>query len=61
MDTGMQKTKSDELCEWCGNLQSRPCHACRINYDHMNCGEGHPKFQMLPYKYCPMCGRELCL
>lgn len=46
-------------CEWCGNLEERPCHACSIKYDHWRCGEGHPNFKMLPYKYCPECGKPL--
>ncbi len=46
-------------CEWCSNLKDRPCHACQIRYDHKFCGEGHPNFKMLPYNYCPMCGRAL--
>ena len=57
MVASSSENKAD-ICEWCGKLEERPCHACKINYDHFNCGEGHPNFQMLPYKYCPMCGRK---
>lgn len=48
-----------EDCEWCGDLANRPCHACKIKYDHYNCGEGHPNFQMLDYNFCPECGSDL--
>ena len=48
-----------EGCDWCGDLANKPCHACKIKYDHYNCGEGHPNFQMLDYNFCPECGSDL--
>ena len=54
-----EQEQREQGCDWCNDLQSRPCHACSIGYDHFDCGKGHPRFKMLPYKYCPMCGRKL--
>lgn len=54
-----RKCGPQEGCDWCGDLAKRPCHACKIKYDHYNCGEGHPNFQMLDYNFCPECGSDL--
>ena len=58
-DVVERKRGPQEGCKWCGDLANRPCHACKIKYDHYDCGEGHPRFQMIEYNFCPECGSDL--